>query len=312
MKKLSLLLAACLILTCVICFSSCGSSWNDGVFTYAQTYSKNDKSDATFVVKSVVDKENAVELTIPESYDNLPVTGIDETAFDGCKKLQKITIPASITDIDPEVFDDCPALEEVIINATSLEEAADMFLNAGSSDKTVKVKISAGVTVIPEGMFRNCANLEITFKPGCTVKTIEKEAFKNSSLTFVELSSLESIESEAFAGCAKLTSVSLGSAEGQLYFESLDGGAFTDCANLTSVTIKNTKVTVPGNTFNGCVKLQNMDFAGAMNDWTFNTDYSKSNIGKDLPDVSTTGIFLTVTCTDGTISYKIDGTVVKN
>ncbi len=308
MKKLSLLLVGVLILSSLACFASCGSSYEDDVFKYAQVYSKNDKSDATYVVVSVKDK-TITEATIPATFDGLAVTKIDSEAFDGCTALKKVIIPASVKKIEASVFEGCTALEDVVINATALEEAEDMFKGVSSADKPINVKIGAGVTVIPERMFADTDSLNISFEAGSAVAEIGDEAFKNSGLTSINLSALEKIGSSAFEGCTALTAVSVSSAEKNI---NLGAKAFKGCTKLTGVELNASTMSSYGDSFDGCENLSEITFGGKKDDWKFNVSYSSSQIGSAVPDMGKTGNFLTVTCNDGTIIYNVDGTIFKS
>lgn len=305
MKKLSLLLVCVLILSALACFASCGASYDDGVFKYAQTYSKNDKSDASYVVIEVKDK-TSTELTVPETFDGLAVTKIDSKAFDGCTALKKVTISSSVTKIDASVFASCTALEEVVINATALEQAEDMFKGLS---KEVNVKIGAGVTSIPKKMFTDTESLNISFEKGSAVKKIGEEAFKNSKVISIDLPSLEEIGSSAFEGCTSLTSISVSSADKKI---SLGEKAFKGCTKLTNVALNASTMSSYGDSLDGCENLSAITFAGKKDDWELKVSYSTAKIGSAIPDMGKTGIFLTVTCNDGTIMYHVDGTIFKS
>ncbi len=56
---------------------------------------------------------NATFVTIPDTYDNLPVTEIENYAFEGCSRLVTVHIPDSITRIEALAFASCLTLASV-------------------------------------------------------------------------------------------------------------------------------------------------------------------------------------------------------
>ncbi len=148
-------------------------------------------------------------LTIPDTIDGLPVTGIADQAFFFCRHLtpHSITIPDSVTSIGAMAFADCDTLTNAWIGSgvTNIGNAAFEYCFGLTS-----VTIPGGVTTIAEGAFRGCRSLtNVTFGNGLT-----------------------SIGVEAFAGCTSLTRI--------MFPESLTNlakGAFENCTSLTGVTI---------------------------------------------------------------------------
>ena len=52
----------------------------------------------------------AAELTVPDTLDGIPVTGIGENAFAGCAALTSVTLPSGILEIGESAFSGCTAL----------------------------------------------------------------------------------------------------------------------------------------------------------------------------------------------------------
>ena len=55
------------------------------------------------------------QVIIPNTYENLPVTGIAARAFDGCNEVMTITIPKSVTVIGEEAFAGCDRLKSITL-----------------------------------------------------------------------------------------------------------------------------------------------------------------------------------------------------
>jgi PKD repeat protein len=89
-------------------------------------------------------------VTIPSTVNGLPVTGIENGAFDNCQNVTSVTIPGSISQIAPWAFIDCTSL--------------------------TNVTIANGVTSIGGFAFGNCTNLTSVIIPG-TVTSIGEYAF---------------------------------------------------------------------------------------------------------------------------------------
>ena len=66
---------------------------------------------------------NASEIVIPSKYNGKSVTSIGNSAFYGCSRLTRITIPDSVTSIGYSAFKDCSSLTKVYYTGTEEEWA---------------------------------------------------------------------------------------------------------------------------------------------------------------------------------------------
>jgi len=97
-------------------------------------------------------------VVIPDTYNNLPVTGIIGNSFRNCKSITSVTFPNSLPSIGSTAFYGCTGL--------------------------TSVTIPASVTTIESGAFRDCTNLtSVTFLG--TAKVVENNAnYSNLSASF--------------------------------------------------------------------------------------------------------------------------------
>ena len=123
-------------------------------------------------------------------------TEIGECAFQNCKKLTSIEIPASVTKLGKAAFSGCLALEQIHFNATNMADGDGA---------------SYGVLVFDREASRTTADgLAVTV--GANVKRIPAELFAGSpvtAVTFAADSVCTEIGERAFSNCSKLTSIEI-------------------------------------------------------------------------------------------------------
>lgn len=136
------------------------------------------------------------------------LTSIGDYAFEGCTKLKRITLPASVTSIGDYAFDSCRSLEKIVLpaNLTSIDDYT--FYNCNSLEY---ITIPNNVTSIGDYAFGACSRL--------TGITIGK--------------SVTSIGMWAFRDCSRLTDITIPAS-----VTSIGKAAFRDCYDLTRVTFE--------------------------------------------------------------------------
>lgn len=185
-------------------------------------------------------------------------TSIGSYAFYGCGSLTSITLPDSVTSIGYAAFKDCSELTSVIIpnNVTSI--ADEVFWGCNS---LTSVTIENGITRIGNYAFYRCSNITSILIPN-SVKNMGKGVFAGcTNLTSITVSAGNSVYHSAsncliktqtktiIAGCKTSVIPNDGSVT------SIDSNAFASCSGLTSITIPNSVTRIGMSTFAGCTGL---------------------------------------------------------
>ena len=265
---------------------------DDGIFVFAL----NNEGTAYSVIG--MDASAAGSVTIPATYNDLPVTGIGDSAFSSCRNLTEITIPEGVTSIGAYAFRDCSNLTKINYNAmavSNLSYNSDVFYDAGSNSQGCTVTVGESVKSIPAYLFadaditsvtigsnvesiglyafHNCSNLtEINYNAAAVAdlkdtSTVFNNAGSNSegcTVTFGE--SVTSIPAWLFR-YANITSVAIGS-----NVESIGSSAFENCSSLTEITISESVTSIGSYVFAHCSRLTKINYnAAAVADLTWSS-----------------------------------------
>lgn len=106
---------------------------------------------------------------------DIDLTGLEEISenmFEGCKGLQKLTLPTSLKSIKEQAFTESE-IEEIEFNSVVKLEGGGIF---SACPKLKKVKLPKGLKKIPKNTFYNCPSL-LTIEIPSTVETIGRDAF---------------------------------------------------------------------------------------------------------------------------------------
>ncbi len=262
------------------------SAFTSAGLKYAFINNKGDIKDNSFYSSVNLD---SVEI------NNTGKVGI--SAFDGCSKLRVALLGQTVTGLGNYAFRGCKMLEKTIIPDSVLSLGEYCF--DGCTSLTY-AKIGNGVPTISQYAFQNCGLKAIEIGTG--VKTIALRAFSScSSLPEINIpQNVTSIGNYVFAGCSKLSLVSikdrtatlaLGSNGSSALFSacSLDsvylGGKITYNTgsgygyspfyrnlSLRSVRITDVEDTIYDNEFYGCTGLQHVrigDGVTTIGKWAF-------------------------------------------
>ncbi|HNU99604.1 MAG TPA: leucine-rich repeat domain-containing protein, partial [Verrucomicrobiota bacterium] len=176
-------------------------------------------------------------VTIPETINGLPVVGIADKAFEGSVDMTSVTIPASVTTIGAWVFKGCTSLAaiEVRTSNTAFRSIEGVLFNKMQTKLLACPGAREGAYAVPGSV----TSIETGAFHGCARLT---------SLTIPR--NVTAIRAGAFGGCTGLTSVALPER-----LTKIEAGLFEGCVNLTSVAIPTTVTLVGSGAFRACTGL---------------------------------------------------------
>ncbi len=181
------------------------------------------------------------------------VTHIWNKAFDGCKKITKVTIPDNVVSIGSAAFNGCTTLVEVNIGDGVTAVGDGAFANCSSLEK---VNMGENVVSIGESAFFRCSKLSAVVIPE-KVETIGNRAFQecNALTEIIIPDSVKIIGNSAFHYCHKLTKVTIGK-----NVKSIGDSAFSSTA-LIHITIPGSVEIIGFQAFSYCKNLAYVQFS---------------------------------------------------
>lgn len=188
-------------------------------------------------------------------------TTLGGKAFLDCTALEKAVIGDNVTKIGSSAFENCTALTTFTIdgaNAALTTVDSKAFLNCTSLKQFV---FPSSVTTIGSNAFEGTESLTAAdFSTISNAKgvTIGSKAYLNSGVSSVTFTaegntgkSVAEIKSNAFQGCANLTSVTVPDAFAK---GKLATAVFTGCTSLKTLNWES-QLPIPSNMFKGCTAL---------------------------------------------------------
>ena len=203
--------------------------------------------------------KNVTKLIIPETIDDVAVTGIGDSAFSGCSELTSVTIPEGVTGIGESAFSGCSSLMSVTLPEGVVSIGGSAFDGCSSLES---LTFPESVTSIGAGVFRGCSSLASVTIPSSVTSISGSVFYGCSALTSLTIpASVTYIGIGAFYGCSSLTSVTL--PEGLTI---ISWSTFEECSALTSVTIPEGVVSIGSGAFDGCSSLASVTIPTSVTD----------------------------------------------
>ena len=266
---------------------------------------------------------SALDITIPESYNNKPVTKISSYAFSNNRNIAKITLPSTVTTIENYAFQNCNNLREVKMpNVTTI---ASYAFSGCITMQTVT--LPATLTVLNDWAFYDCNSLrtviyegtlaqwcnQITFYSGklfsyadelriegktisnlvigSDITSISAHAFDGyplESITIEEDANLTEIGMYAFANCSLLKSVNiLGSVD------LVKSHAFANCSALKDVLLNKNVKKFENFAFYQTTNINKVTYNGYINDWcAIEFNYNSTNTDTSSNPISQANFFI--------------------
>ena len=185
---------------------------------------------------------NSEYVKIPSKINGYTITGINTQAFKNNKKLKGIIIPDTVTYVEDSLFSGCISLTDV--------------------------DLGKGITVITNGMFYNCKNLESLAIPEQIERFYDRYSYtgNSSDKPFEGCVNLKNIYFKAkdislvrYLSLPSLTNIVIGST-----VESLPDRAFSGYKYLENVTFENGLLVLPNECFKNCTGLKSITLPDSM------------------------------------------------
>ena len=199
------------------------------------------------------------ELVLPDDY-NGENYDIYQYAFDGCDRLESVTIGNGVEQIGDSAFCFCNCLTNITIGdgVTDIDPHAFAFC-----DRLMSVTIPDSVTSIGHNTFSMCTSL-VSVTIGNGIKIMGQSMFTGcTNLTSIKIpDSVTNISYSAFHDCTSLTSITIPDS-----VTSIDASAFLGCTGLTSITIPDSVTSIGDQAFNFCCNLSEVYYTGTEEEW---------------------------------------------
>ena len=203
----------------------------------------------------ITDVHNSISgiVNIPTSLAPRPdctITRIASSAFEGCNKITKITIPNGITSIGDHAFANCTSLADIEIPKSVVSIEYSAFYNTEYYNN--HLNWDANVLYIDDC----CIEAEDTLSGNYNVKKntriIADLAFRDCTfVTSINIpNSVENIGIETFWGCTSLKNVHLSNS-----VTSITDCMFWSCSSLIEIEIPDSVTSIDDYAFNRCTSL---------------------------------------------------------
>ena len=223
------------------------------------------------------------EVTVPETFEDAPVTEIGISAFADCTSLSCIKLPATLKVIGTEAFNGCTSLGEIELPDGLEELGSKVFKDSrvaklylpdsveklssfafdGMEATLKELRWTAGIPKLDNSLFQDFTALQKLILPeGVT----EIGSLYSSQGTFEDCyglqqihlpSTLQTIGAHTFENCWNLASISIPSG-----VTNIGDYAFSGCSKLQRFEMKSGSAVLCEYAFDNCVDLTKVDLGG--------------------------------------------------
>lgn len=243
LKKIITIITVAAILLC--CLSAELSAFaavtvSDGTYNY--TYNNN-----SWLLYSYLGEDG--DITLPQSFGDLPVTGICEECFINNATVTSVEIPEGYTSIGDYAFYGCDNLKTVSFPRTIDSIGMGAFAASGIESADIsETKINA----VSAYCFKNCADLQSVELPD-TVTLIGLEAFYGTGLTSFDIpANVTELGDGAFYDCGQLADAAFPKNLKKI------GESCFENTGLTNVVLPDGLETIGASAFRSCGALEDI------------------------------------------------------
>lgn len=208
-------------------------------------------------------------LTVPSTYEGLPVTQIGVGALTNFTNLESVFLPTSLLTISDEAFAGCRSLTSIFI-PENVESISHLAFPGCSALTYVHVDLSNLTFGSINGVLFNAdfskliyypSNHGTTYTVPSSVATIDSFAFAGASiLTSITIpNSVTTILDNAFVNCSSLEDILIPNTVTHIGL-----GVFANCSSLSSVTLPSGLTALPNSLFYGCTSLQTISLPSGL------------------------------------------------
>lgn len=211
--------------------------------------------------KLFVENDNVVEENISIGFD------VQAYAFYQYSYINELTLTQSCKSVGEQAFRGCANLKNVVIEDNGISVLSEgIFADCATLEI---IDLGTSITQIgKESLYRTTALKSITIPS--SVNLIDYRAFyKAESLTKIIIpGTVQTIGEESFAYCSKLTELEL-----QEGIKTIGTSAFCYCIEIQTAIIPDSVTTLGEGTFRNCEKLQFVSIGDGVTDIPFRTFY---------------------------------------
>lgn len=183
---------------------------------------------------------------VPSALKIVVITGgtsVDDSGFNGCNNLTKITLPATVTKIGGYAFRYCSSLKEIVLSESITSIGREAFSGCRSLER---LSIPDSVTNIGTEAFKDCNKLEYTEINGAYY--LGNNLNPDVVLMKIADKTATSFRFQTTTKCV---------------YES----AFAECTSLTEITISASVTYIGKQAFSRCNALTDIYYSGTETEW---------------------------------------------